>query len=244
MRSHHITRAVLLAAVIGAVGISAQALADDSPQTQKSQTEIQKSQTETQKTQTETQGSQVGQPESQPETQKGQPEGQSGAQDNQTEGQNSQPEAQRSQLIHTNATIERIDKQNRTVTLKGANGQSMDVQAGPNVNISALKTGDNVAITYYEEMAVALDNSNAGNPTMTQSTAQRNGVTSMQTTVTATVVSTNLSNNTVVLRGPQGLHTVHVQDPALQARLRTIKPGQTIRMTYTQALATSIRPSK
>ena len=151
------------------------------------------------------------------------------------------PETQKSQLVRTFATVQRIDKSRRMVGLKGADGQVFSVQAGPNVDLGALKVGDKVGITYYEEMAVSLNNSVASAPTMTQSRTQRGGVTSMQTTVTATVVSINLADNTVVLRGPQGLRTVHVQDPDLQARLRTIRPGQAVTMTYTEAMAISMQ---
>lgn len=151
------------------------------------------------------------------------------------------PEAQKSQLVRTYATIQRIDKSRRMVSLKGADGQTFSVQAGPNVDLNTLKSGDRVGITYYEEMAVSLNNSLAGAPTITQSTTQRAGVTSMQTTITATVVSVNLADNTVVLRGPQGLRTVHVQDPDLQARLHTIRPGQAVTLTYIEATAVSIQ---
>jgi hypothetical protein len=218
MRRHQITRVVLLTtALTGAVALASQARAQSNPP--------ESNQPETQKPE-----SQPSQPETnQPETQ-------------QPETQSSQPQTQRSQLVRTSATIERVDKTNRTVSLKGADGESFNVQAGPNVDVNSLKVGDRVGITYYQEMAVSLESSPStpGAQTMTQQRTQRNGVTSMQTTVTATVVSVNTSNNTVVLRGPHGLHTVHVQDPDLQGRLHTIKPGQTVKMTYTEALATSI----
>lgn len=220
MRRHQmITRVVLLTtALAGAAGLASQARADN-PQDQSDQPETQKPETQP----------------NQPETQ--QPENQ------QPETQSAQPQTQRSRLTRTSATIENVDKASRMINLKGADGQSFSVQAGPNVDVNSLKAGEQVGITYYQEMAVSLENAPSGAQgaqTMTQRRTQANGVTSMQTTVTATVVSVNTSNNSVVLRGPHGLHTVQVQDPELQSRLHNIKPGQTVRMTYTEALATSI----
>lgn len=49
---------------------------------------------------------------------------------------------------------------------------------------------------------------------------------------------------TVTFKGPKGrVSTVNVTDPALQAKLATLKPGQLVQFDYTEAVAADIRPA-
>ena len=147
--------------------------------------------------------------------------------------------------VTTTATIQRIDKEAGTVSLKGANGTTVDVKPGPDVKLDQLKVGDRVNATYYEELAVAISKPGQAQHKATQATVQRGGVTARQATMTAQILSVNQKNNTVLIRGPQGMtHVVTVQDPALQAKLGRIKPGDNVDITYTQAVATSLEPMK
>jgi ribosomal protein L6P/L9E len=71
------------------------------------------------------------------------------------------------------------------------------------------------------------------------------GVRGREVMVTAEVVSVDASANTVTFKGPKGnLRTIHVENPSLQEKLQTLKPGQVVQFDYTQATAASIRPSK
>jgi hypothetical protein len=49
--------------------------------------------------------------------------------------------------------------------------------------------------------------------------------------------------NKVTFKGPRGVRTVEVQDPSLQAKLPSLKPGQVVQLTYTEAMAASIQPA-
>jgi len=70
------------------------------------------------------------------------------------------------------------------------------------------------------------------------------GATGKQVTVSAEVVSVDTTNNTVTLKGPKGnVETIDVQDPDNQAKLPSLKPGQVMQFTYTEALAVSVTPS-
>jgi Cu/Ag efflux protein CusF len=146
------------------------------------------------------------------------------------------------QLMNETATIQKIDKANQTVTVKNTAGQVQEFKAGPNINLDKLKVGDQVSASYYEEVAVALKKPSQNAPSMTQKTTQRNGVAVKQTTLTARVLSVDPKQNTVMVHGPRGTSTLHVQDPDVQAQLKNIKPGDNVEVTYTQALAVSIEP--
>jgi Cu/Ag efflux protein CusF len=153
------------------------------------------------------------------------------------------PETASAEVVTATATVQKIDKDQRMVTLKGAQGNVLDVKVGPNVNLDKIKVGDRVNSAYYEEVALSLNKSGEQPSKMTQTTTERGGITAQQTTVTAKVVSVDTAKNMVVLQGPQGgIHSIHVQDPDLQAKLKKLKPGDNLDVTYTQAVAISIEP--
>jgi hypothetical protein len=155
------------------------------------------------------------------------------------------PQTISSQVVTATGTIQKIEKDQRVVVIKGSEGNTVDVKAGPNVNLDKLKVGDRVNAAYYEEVAVALHK--AGEPAQktSQSVTEHGGVTAQQTTTTAKVVSVDMAKNMVVLKGPQGnMKSLTVKDPDLQAQLSKIKPGDNVDVTYTQAVAVSVEPAK
>jgi hypothetical protein len=70
--------------------------------------------------------------------------------------------AQRESVIETSATVESVDQQTREVLLRAPDGRTLAVMAGPEVrNLSELKAGDTVQVTYYESVAARLDDPRA-----------------------------------------------------------------------------------
>jgi type 1 fimbria pilin len=131
------------------------------------------------------------------------------------------------------------------VTLKGPQGRTFELKAGPDVNLDQLHVGDPVNASYYEEIAVAINKHVQGPPKVATTTVQRGGVTAQQATLTARIVSVDTEKNTVGVRMPDGkTHTLKVDDPNLQAQLSKIKPGDNMDITYTQAVAVTIEPRK
>ncbi len=155
------------------------------------------------------------------------------------------PETASAQVVTGSGTIQKIDKDNRLVTVKGSDGNTIDIKAGPNVNLDKLKVGSKVNAAYYEEIAISLQKSGDQAPKMTQTVSERGGITAQQTTVTSRVVAVDMAANKVVLRGPTGAtHAVKVTEPDLQAQLGKIKAGDNVDVTYTQAVAVSVEPTK
>jgi hypothetical protein len=152
------------------------------------------------------------------------------------------PTASVATLTTATGKIEKIDKANGTITLKGSGGKTLDVKAGPAVDMDKLKVGETVAAAYFDEVAVSIDKT-SGPPKMTTKSVERAGVTAMQSTVTSRIVSVDAAKNTVTIKGPKGVeHTLKVEDPSLQARLKEVKPGANFDVTYTQAVAVSLEP--
>jgi len=53
------------------------------------------------------------------------------------------------------------------------------------------------------------------------------------------------ASNKVTFKGPKGnARVVNVEDPEMQAKLPSLKPGQVVQFTYTEATAVAIQPKK
>jgi hypothetical protein len=162
------------------------------------------------------------------------------------------PQQSEADAVTARARIQRIDKTSRTVTLNDMRGRTLDVQVGPNVDINSLRVGDLVQATYYESVAVALRSPGertmgqpGEKPGATERMVERPGASVRQTTVNARVTSVDLKNDTVTLDLPQGgMRTVRVKDPTVRARLGNLRPGSMVDITYTQAAAISVHPTR
>jgi hypothetical protein len=142
------------------------------------------------------------------------------------------------------ATVQKIDRAGKKLTLLGPSGQSFDVKAGPDVDFDRLRVGDRVTATYYEEVAVAINRHPQAGPAVTMRSVQRGGVTARQATVTAKIVAVDTAEDTVTVKTADAKqHTLKVDDPQIAAQLRTIKPGENVDLTYTQAVAIDVEPS-
>jgi hypothetical protein len=153
----------------------------------------------------------------------------------------------RTQLTHATATIAGIDHKARTVMLKTDEGEETTVNVPQDVKaFDKLKVGDKVDIDYYESLAISMM-PGAGKPSVSErrgrSVDMGGGMTGREITMTAEVVSVDPTANTVTFKGPKGMRTIHVMDPAMRQKLPALKPGQMVQFDYTEAMATSIRPA-
>jgi len=154
----------------------------------------------------------------------------------------------RTQLVHATATVTGIARSSRTVMLKKEDGEEVAVQAPADAKaFGALKVGDKVDVDYYESLAISMAPTGT-KPSMSEKKGRAvdmgGGVTGRELTMTAEVVSVDPRADTVTFKGPKGnVRTVYVSNPANQAKLPSLKPGQVVEFKYTEAVATSIRPS-
>jgi hypothetical protein len=147
------------------------------------------------------------------------------------------------------ATIEAIDQTNRIVTLKGPKGNLADVYVDEgNKRFNELKVGDTVKASYYESLAVNVRKPGDPAPTagvqekVTPSAGAPGTTVARQVTVTVTVMAIDPSVPSVTVKGPKGnVITTRVMDPK---RLEGVKVGDTVDLTYTQALLISVEPAK
>jgi Cu/Ag efflux protein CusF len=146
-------------------------------------------------------------------------------------------------------TIEAIDSSARIVTLKDKEGNLEDVFCGPEVQrFDALKVGDTVSFRYYESVVSALRRpgqaarpAEAGGVTRTPGT-RPGGTIAQQITATVTIQAIDAKIPSVTVKSDKGrVMSFRVQDAK---NLEGYKVGDTVEVTYTQALAVSVEPAK
>jgi len=149
--------------------------------------------------------------------------------------------------VTVSATVESIDLSTRTVVLKGADGTTESVVVPESIaNLDKLKVADTVTTTYA--VAIAVQIMKPGEepaPAAVSAAKQGNGqiVSANQVSALLKVNAVDLAKNTVTLTGPKGnTETVEVKRPELQEKLKTLKPGDEVQITYTEAIAIKVEP--
>jgi hypothetical protein len=148
------------------------------------------------------------------------------------------------------ATVEDIDHENRTITLKGPAGNKVTMEVGPQVTrFKEIEKGDRIKVDYLESVAIAVvpPDQAAGAVRTGENFLVRNpkskkpGATAVRTDVmTATVEKINAGERTATLRGPDG-GTLDVTIAPDVPDLKNIKPGDQVVVEKTQALALNIQ---
>jgi hypothetical protein len=154
-----------------------------------------------------------------------------------------------STTMTTTGTIKAIDRDKRTVTVTQDNGQDLTVKVPPEAkNFDRLKTGQGVRLAYYESTAVSVLPPGAPEPSRQEQRAYegrrgRGGIEARQVTATVQVLRVDPANHTVAIKDPDGfMRTVKVENKQIAQKLHEIKPGDTVQLTYTEAVAASLVP--
>ncbi len=149
--------------------------------------------------------------------------------------------------VDVTATVTKIDQKTREVTLKAEDGQKYSFVAGEAVqNLGQVKKGDVVTVTYTEAVAYEIRKGGKAGASVAAGAAaapigeKPAGVVAAQTTVTVKVAAIDAKVPSVTFTLPSGdKRTVKVKDPA---KLQGVKVGDTVDITYTEALALKVQP--
>jgi hypothetical protein len=154
------------------------------------------------------------------------------------------------QTTKTTATVVGIVPSTRTVSLKRADGQIVEIQVGEEVrNLDKIKVGDTVTAEYTQALSLDLKKGGVGAARKSESVemtraprgAQPAGKVGTQVTILADVIGVNAKDKVVTLRGPHGnLVDLKVQDPE---QLKLVKQGDQVQAVYTEALAIAVEPA-
>jgi hypothetical protein len=162
------------------------------------------------------------------------------------------PTREEAVLVTISASVEAIDHAKRDVTLKGPLGNVVTFVVDPRVKrLDEVKVGDLVIADYYISVAAELRkptpeeekepfvmlDAKGKSPTGTSPAA--GGLRRFK--VVTTIEGLDRPTETITVKGPMGnLFTTRVADPSNLPKLRI---GETIVITYTEALAISLEKS-
>jgi Cu/Ag efflux protein CusF len=149
--------------------------------------------------------------------------------------------------IEETFTIDSIDHSARVVTLKDKDGNLEDVYCGPEVQrFNQLKVGDKVTFRYYESVVMQIrkpgtaPESASSKPALTRTPGSKPGGTmSQQMTATVTVNAIDPKTPAVTITSSDGRKmSFKVEN---KKYLEGVKVGDKVEITYTQALAVSVK---
>ena len=159
-----------------------------------------------------------------------------------------QPKVKEAAVVTLRGTVEAIDKEKQTVTLKGPK-RTLVVQVQDPKKLDAIKVGDPVVGKYYEALAFEVKKAGTATPGMTaqQGVASSKpsetpaGAVGQRVTVTVTITEIDKKAGTVTVKGPEGrTETIKARDPK---NLDAVKVGDLVEITYTRALAIALEKS-
>jgi Cu/Ag efflux protein CusF len=147
------------------------------------------------------------------------------------------------------ATVEAIEASTRTVTLKGPQGNYVDVVAPPEMTkFSNIKVGDKVTARYYENIVLRVQKPgekpvDTDATSVTKGTGSKPGATaSMQRTITATITAIDMNVPSITFSGPNNwTYSSRVED---KKALASVKVGDKVDITWTAALLVSFDAAK
>ena len=157
------------------------------------------------------------------------------------------PKTVAAKLAKVTATIEAIDYEKRTVTLKGPE-RTITMQVDESArNFDQAKVGDKVTVEFYESLALMVQRTDASAPPPTDIAAvelaplgDKPGVAAVDTQlITATVEAIDYETRMVTLKGPQGNSiTLEVDESA--PNFDKVKVGDQVVARHTTAMAISV----
>jgi hypothetical protein len=157
--------------------------------------------------------------------------------------------------MHTiSATVTAIDLEKRLVTLKGHEGKTATIEVQPDVrNLAQVKVGDQLVVRYYESIGAAMKPKGSPATAGDQATAAARAApgempaaaVGQVSTTTITILAFDKKSNMLTFSGADGLvRASHIKDPKGQQFAGTLKKGDQVDLTYTEALAVSVEPPK
>ena len=158
-------------------------------------------------------------------------------------GATEKPSGAISANITTTATVAKIDKKDRWITLKLADGSMVDIHAGPAVrNFDQIKVGDLVTASQEETLAIAVVPAGTAPPNISGGSsavgaplgAKPMGVMVDTTMVSGEVTAIDNTPRSITLRGPDGNTRTIAVGPNVK-RLGEVKVGDDVVFTLKKA---------
>ena len=150
-------------------------------------------------------------------------------------------------MLTMEATVAAINHETRDVTLKNAEGETVEITVSEDVkNLPQVEVGDTVTVEYMEAVSVEVMGAEGIEPGAAAATAMGTaepgerpaGAEVQELVVIAVIEAIDKENEQVTLKGPEGnSKTVKVRDPA---NLEKVAVGDNVMITYTRAVAINV----
>ena len=167
-------------------------------------------------------------------------------------GQTSDPQTQvvRGDSVTMTAEVLSFDPDTRKLSLRGPFGGLITAYVSTDIqDVSGLKPGAMVSATYYEAIAASVRRKGDREPMVGATDAAAKFQPGMPVkaskavTETVTVESVDLASNTIFFVDKKGKVVAWpVKRPEFQERLKDLKPGDVVDVTYSEALVTGVTP--
>jgi len=152
-----------------------------------------------------------------------------------------------SNAVTISATVYGIEKIDRTLWLKGPEGNVLEIDISEDAkNFNQIEIGDIVNITYYQSVAIYMGTPGEQSDVKTDSMIVRApegetpaGVVVYIADVSATVLGIDKENRSVTLMGPAGNSFTTYVDESV-SYFDKLKVGDAIHVSYTKALAVDV----
>ena len=154
-----------------------------------------------------------------------------------------------SEVKTATGTIEAVEAQTRTITIKKSDGTFATIVAGPDISrFAEVKVGQKVNVRYYENVIVRVkrpgepDTDTKAAATTGSEQAMPGGTKAKQRTITATITAIDPAVPSVTFTGPNGWkYSSKVQDTEA---LSKVKVGDKVDFVWTEAMMVSLEPGK
>ena len=153
-------------------------------------------------------------------------------------------------VMRVRGTVSAVDKENKTITLKGPRGRTLTFDVQDPTKLETVKVGDPVIGTYVEAVAIQLKPAGSTTPSASVTEAQAGskpgdnpaGAIRREVTITGKIVRIDSKTQRVTLEGQRGgQETVKVKDPK---NLEGVKVGDLVEVRYMQALVVALDKPK
>jgi translation elongation factor P/translation initiation factor 5A len=155
--------------------------------------------------------------------------------------------------VSASVTVTKLDVAKRHLTIRNDAGDEYTIDVDPAVkNLSQVKVGDKIVVTYNQSVAASLVKPGAPTAAANQVEAQtakegqKPGATARSTTtIPVTLVSVDAQKNVVEFRDADGLvRSTDVVSPEGKAFIKNLKAGDEVMLTYTESVAISVNAAK
>lgn len=156
------------------------------------------------------------------------------------------PELHFETVLTVHCQVVSVDPASRLLTVKGSNGAKIRLEVRDAKKLEGIRAGDRLLVRYIEAVRIRKGTPDRAMPAVSlkagvleaQPDRPQGGGVSRELTLVATVEAVDELDQEITLRGPDGsLETVMVEDPEY---LKSLKAGDRIEFTHSQALALSV----